>query len=165
MKKRTAFIGAILSLIPFGQPLLIKTGFVLSTTGLVLSVPKRVNAESADSYARNAYQNYQNEKFSDALIDINKAINLESDNFVYYGIRGGIKSKLGDYYGTISDYDKVLLSDYNKSLRLGPEDDYYFHWRGVAKMRIGDIKGACFDWEKASSLGYKDILNLKDDKC
>ena len=157
MKKRTAFIGAILSLMPFGQPLIIKTGVVLSTTGLMLYVPEKVFADGADFYARNAYQNYQNKKFSDALLDINKAINLESDNFIYYGIRGGIKSKLGDYYGTISDYDEAL--------RLGPEDSYHYHWRGVAKMRVGDIKGACSDWGKASSLGYKDILNLKNDQC
>ena len=47
MKKRTAFIGAILSLIPFGQPLLIKTGVVLSTTGLILAVSENVHAEDA----------------------------------------------------------------------------------------------------------------------
>ena len=41
MKKRTAFIGAILSLIPLGQPLLIKTS-VLSTTGLMISFPEKV---------------------------------------------------------------------------------------------------------------------------
>ena len=45
MKKRTAFIGAILSLIPLGQPLIIKTGVVLSTTGLIISVPEKVYAE------------------------------------------------------------------------------------------------------------------------
>ena len=45
MKKRTAFIGAILSLIPLGHPLLIKTGVVLSTTGMILSAPEKVNAE------------------------------------------------------------------------------------------------------------------------
>ena len=37
MKKRTAFLGAILSLLPLGQPLLIKTGVFLSTTGFVVS--------------------------------------------------------------------------------------------------------------------------------
>ena len=41
MKKRTAFIGAILSLIPLGQPLFIKTGVVLSNTEF-LSVSEKV---------------------------------------------------------------------------------------------------------------------------
>ena len=48
MKKRTAFIGAILSLIPFGNPLLIKTGVVLSSSALMLSLPEIVNANDAD---------------------------------------------------------------------------------------------------------------------
>ena len=52
MKKRTALIGAILSLISFGQPLFIKTGVVLSSTGLVLSVPEKVNAESFHFYLK-----------------------------------------------------------------------------------------------------------------
>ena len=46
MKKRTAFIGAILSLIPLGQPLLIKTGVVLSTTGIIISHTEKVFAKS-----------------------------------------------------------------------------------------------------------------------
>ena len=50
MTKRTAFIGAILSLIPLGQPLLIKTGVVLSTTGLILSLPEKVNADTSKFY-------------------------------------------------------------------------------------------------------------------
>lgn len=44
MKKRTAFSGAILSLIPFGQPFLIKTGLVLSTTGLMTFALDNANA-------------------------------------------------------------------------------------------------------------------------
>ena len=45
MKNRTAFISAILSLIPLGQPLLIKTGISLSTLGLTTFVSEKVNAE------------------------------------------------------------------------------------------------------------------------
>ena len=60
MKKRTALFGAILSLIPLGHPLMIKTGLVLSTTGLILSFPEKLNAESADYYIDRA-----NKKFND----------------------------------------------------------------------------------------------------
>ena len=45
MKKRTAFVGAILSLIPLGQPLMIKTGIALSAVGLPTFVSENVNAE------------------------------------------------------------------------------------------------------------------------
>ena len=50
MKKRTAFIGAILPLISFGQPLIIKTSVVLSTTGLILSIPEKAQADSAEFF-------------------------------------------------------------------------------------------------------------------
>ena len=50
MKKRTAFIGAILSLIPLGQPLIIKTGVVLSTTGFLFSVSEKVYARDNSYY-------------------------------------------------------------------------------------------------------------------
>ena len=55
MKKRTAFISAILSLIPFGQPLIIKTGVVLSTTGFLLSVSEQVYARDNSYYFNRAY--------------------------------------------------------------------------------------------------------------
>ena len=45
MKKRTAFIGGILSLIPFGQPLIIKTGVVLSTASYMASFPENLYAK------------------------------------------------------------------------------------------------------------------------
>tara|TARA_Y100001968_G_C19128618_1_gene605550 strand:+ start:225 stop:701 length:477 start_codon:yes stop_codon:yes gene_type:complete len=157
MKKRTAIIGALVSLLPTGQLPVIGTGAVITSAAVMLAVSKEAYAESAVSYAKSAFQNYKDENYSDALVDINKAINLDSDNLVYYGMRGGIKSRLGDYYGTISDYNKVL--------RLGPEDDYYFKWRGFAKERIGDIKGACADWRKASSLGDKDAAKWVRNQC
>ena len=67
MKKRTAFIGAILSLIPLGQPLLIKTGVVLSSSAVMLSLSEKVNAKSADFYFDSAY--YKAEK-GDEDVDI-----------------------------------------------------------------------------------------------
>ena len=42
MKKRIAFIGAILALVSFGNPLFLKTGFVLSTSGLMLVVTEKL---------------------------------------------------------------------------------------------------------------------------
>ncbi len=109
MKKRTAFIGAILSLIPFGQPLLIKTGVVLSTVGLVLSVPEQVNDNNAQYYAERAGKSYANEDFSDALIYINKAIEIEPNNRHYFAIRSAIKGRMGNEAGGCADLKKAIL--------------------------------------------------------
>ena len=109
MKKRTAFFGAILSLIPFGQPLLIKTGVVLSTVGLVLSVPERVNANNAKYYFERASKSYDKEDFSDALIYINKAIEIDPNNRHNFAMRAAIKGRMGNKAGGCADLKKTIL--------------------------------------------------------
>ena len=145
MKKRTAFIGAILSLIPLGQFLLFKTGVVLSTTGLMLTVPEKVNAESANFYDKQGLKEWNNKNFSAAIRNYNKAIEIEPNNALLYGKRGNSYYQLGDFYKAISDYDQ--------SLKLNPNDETIFFFRGMAKQKIGFIKGACSDWKMSSALG------------
>tara|TARA_B100000700_G_scaffold314504_1_gene401182 strand:+ start:2700 stop:2879 length:180 start_codon:yes stop_codon:yes gene_type:complete len=50
MKKRTAVIGALVSLLPLGQPLVIGTGAALTITVMMFSVPEKAHAESVDFY-------------------------------------------------------------------------------------------------------------------
>ena len=50
MKKRTAVIGALVSLLPLGQPLVIGTGAALTSAGVILTVPEKAKAESAVFY-------------------------------------------------------------------------------------------------------------------
>ena len=148
MKKRTAFIGAILSLIPLGQPLIIKTGAVLSTTGLMLFIPAKAQAESAIEYVISAKNYYEEGNFEKALEDLNKAILIYPQDYYSYYLRSYVKHKLNDPYGEISDLNKAI-----KRNKLNFE--LYFN-RGLTKQEIGDIKGACSDWRKASSLGYEE---------
>ena len=145
MKKRTAFIGAILSLIPFGQPLIIKTGVVLSGSALVILMPEKVNAESANFYDKQGLKEWNNNNFSAAIRNYNKAIEIEPNNALFYGKRGNCYYQLGDFYKAITDY--------NKSLQLNPNDKAIFLFRGMAKQKIGFIKGACSDWKMSSALG------------
>ena len=192
MKKRTAFIGAILSLISIGQPLFIKTGVVLSTAGLILAVPKNVNADtenyylrkleetyttkgeeyktifyaneilklnpnSADGYWYRAYAMAEIEKYSEAIEDYSKAIELGDNDTNTFNNRGFAKENLKDFYGAIFDYDTAIKVDSENSLA-------YFN-RGYAKQSIGDRKGACDDWRKAYSLGYGNAAETLRDQC
>ena len=107
MKKRTAVICGILSLIPFGQPLLIKTGVVLSSTGLMLTLPEKVNAESYDYYINLAQEKGVQEKWYEALFYLNMAIELRPySGYAYWG-RGTVKNILGDKSGACSDFKKA----------------------------------------------------------
>ena len=192
MKKRTAFIGAILSLLPLGQPLIIKTGAVLSTTGLLLSVSGKVNAETVDYYLGKLEETYQikgkeyrtifyaNEilklnansvdgywyrayalveigKYSEAIADYSKSIELGDNDTNTFNNRGFAKENAKDFYGAISDYNKAIKIDSENSLA-------YFN-RGYAKESIGDMEGACFDWRKAFSLSKEDAADPLRDKC
>ena len=113
MKKRTAFIGAILSLIPFGQPLLIKTGVVLSSSAVMLSLSEKVNAKSADFYFNRAYDKAEKGDYYGAISDFTKAIEIDPNYKEAYYNRAWNKQKLNDYYGAISDYTKAIEIDPN----------------------------------------------------
>ncbi len=147
MKKRTAFIGAILSLISLGQPILIKTGVVLSSSVVLLSLIQRVNAENAKFYFDRAFEKGNKGDHYGAISDYTRAIEINPRKDQAYYNRGIAKTELKDYYGAISDY--------NKSLEIDPNDNKVYNNRGIAKRKIGDDKGGCDDYKKAISLGNK----------
>ena len=193
MKKRNAFIGAILSLIPLGHPLIIKTGVVLSTTGLILSVPEKVNAESADFYFDRAFEKGKNGDHYGAISDYTKVIEINSNDGDAFYNRGWNKSQIEDFYGAISDYLKAIEINPNdsqafnniafikrkkeindnygsifyatKALEIDPNSSNAYFNRGVAKKNIGDMNGACDDWRKASALGNEDTPNFVRNQC
>ena len=125
MKKRTAFIGAILSFISFGQPLLLKTGALLSTTGLMISLSKKVNAESNYFYFNRALKKGEKGDYYGAISDYTKAININPQYAKAYYNRAWNKAKLKDYYGSISDYTKAIEID--------PKDASAYYNRGWSK--------------------------------
>ena len=108
MKKRITFICAILSLFPLGQPLIIKTGVVLSTMGLIFSIPEKVFANSPDFYLKRAIQKYEKEDFNGAMLDINKAIRINPNVSDFYGIRAAIYGKMLNYESSCADMRKAI---------------------------------------------------------
>ena len=157
MKKRTVFIGAILSLIPLVHPLLIKTGVVLSSSAVMLFLPEKVNAENSTFYFNRAFEKGNNGDHYGAISDYTKAIEINPQYESAYYNRGNSKIDLKDYYGAISDYTKAI--------EINPKKFMAYCNRGIAKEKIGDLKGACFDWKKASSLGDEDAAKWVRDQC
>ena len=133
MKKRTIFIAAILSLFSLGQPLLIKTGVVLSTTSLILSLPEKVNAESAVFYYNRGHDKAEKGDHYGAISDYTKAIEINpNDGYAFYN-RGWSKDEIGDFYGAIFDYTKAI--------EINPNDDAAYYNRGNSKEDLGDYYG------------------------
>ena len=147
MKKRTAFVGAILSLMPFGQPLLIKTGVVLSSSAVILSLPEKVNAESAYYFYQSGMNNYKNGDYFKAVYDFTKAIEIDPNYADAYHWRALVKMFLEDY--------SFALRDINKTLQLLPNDKAAWTTLGLVKMSLKDMKGACDAWRKSSELGWE----------
>ena len=108
MKKRTAFIGAILSLIPFGQPLMIKTGVVLSSSAVMLSLTKKVHAETSTFYFNRAYEKAENGDHYGAISDYTKAIEINPNDAKAYSNRGITKGiGFNDEEGACEDIKKA----------------------------------------------------------
>ena len=98
MKKRTAFIGAILSLLPLGQPLLIKTAIPLVTLKTEFYFAFRLGDSGDPDFTElkiksgNAYKKYDSENFKGALSDFSKAIKINPQYEDAYIERGNVKA-------------------------------------------------------------------------
>ena len=190
MKKQTAFIGAILSLIPLGQPLLIKTGIVLSGSAVIFSLPEKAKAENAQYFYDVGYEMFQKGDFYLAISNFKKAIKINPNHADAYTSMCGAKINIGMKNQALLDCEKALsifkkfnlkqskkvlyanfcgaiedkyeaISFCNKSIRLDSQYDLPVYNRSILKEQIGDLKGACLDAKKAVSLGYLDKENKK----
>ena len=181
MKKRIAIIAAFVSLMPMGKKVLIGTGTVITSAGLMLAASEKTYAESAEFYYKRAIKKAEEGKFYGAISDYSKAIEINPKYSKAYNNRGNAKGALKDYDGAIADYSKAIeinsndevayfnrgntkgslkdydgaISDYSKIIEINPNNGSAYKNRGIAKELIGDLKSACADWRRASSLGLK----------
>lgn len=99
---------------------------------------------SADNYYLRGYLKYTAKDFKEALLDYNKSIELDDDNFKAFFSRGMLKDKLADFNGAILDYTKCIT--------LNKESSKAYFNRGFSKSNISDIKGAIEDYSKCIAL-------------
>ena len=161
MKKRTAVIGVLVSLLPMGQPLLIGTSAALTSTAVMLAVPEKAKAESASFYFGRGLEKAKSKDYQGSISDFSKAIESnqlsEKDLSSAYANRGRAKDYNGDPYGAISDF--------NKAIKIDPRNPNTFRSLGITKIKINDMEGACAAWRKASSLGSKDAVKWVKEDC
>ena len=107
MKKRSAFIAALLSLIPFVQTVLTGTGVSLMISSIMLVVPEKAQAESATFYINRGDENLKNKNYYGAISDFRKAIAIDSEDPYSFYFMARAKQKLGDMKGACSDLRKA----------------------------------------------------------
>lgn len=91
----------------------------------------------ANKYIRQA-QNTTN--LEEKIKLLTEAIKLEPQKLDAYFYRGLAKNDMGDYYGAIVDYSKIIVEE--------PDADTYFN-RGNAKYSLEDFEAAKDDYSKA----------------
>ncbi len=88
MKKRTAVIGAALSLIPMGQPLVIGGGAALTSAAVMLAVPQSAQAESSNYYVEIAKDAMRNNDFDAAIRCLLRQLILIHEILVHIKVGG-----------------------------------------------------------------------------
>ena len=158
MKKRTAFTGAILSLIPLGQPLLIKKGVFLSSSVVMLSLPGKVNAEfrNVDRFFKKSEKRIDEGDYEGAVSIMKKLISQFPKFAPAYYQKGYVNTLY------LKKHEKAV-SDFNRAINLnkgGKSNLILFLWmRGFAKQQMSNIQGACIDWQEVKRLGDKEVIN------
>ncbi|WP_298221140.1 hypothetical protein [Flavobacterium sp.] len=99
---------------------------------------------NADNYYLRGYLKYTAKDYKSALIDYDKSIALDADNFKAFFSRGMLKDKLQDFNGAISDYTKCIALN-------GASSKAYFN-RGYSKSYLSDVEGAIEDYSKCIEL-------------
>jgi tetratricopeptide (TPR) repeat protein len=118
---------------------------------------------------------FHQSNFNDAIIEFDKAINLNPKYTDAYGDRGASKANLGQYEAAITDYQKaeqlgmkssILYSNWGyahyrlkhpdtaltfleKAIKIDPNNGNAYRWRGEIKYDKNDNEGAEVDYTKA----------------
>ena len=87
-----------------------------------------------------------------AILDFNRAIEIDENFSSAYANLGALKSDLGNYKGA--------LIDLNKALEIDPNLAYGYRYRAKNYDRQGNMTDACKDMKKGSSLGDEEAARL-----
>lgn len=112
---------------------------------------------TSQDYLNQGNDQIKKKNYNEALILLNKAVELDTTNGNIYAYRGMAKYYLNDFKGAITDYDKAV--------KIIPDYGEVYDLRGVAKGELKDKVGACEDWNKAFELGYNKAYNLIEKFC
>lgn len=93
---------------------------------------------TAEEYFNQGSEKLKSQNFKEALIDYNKAIELNPKYGKAYNDRGFVKIYLADLDGA--------LSDFNTAIEINPNQEEPYFNRGIAKAKLKDYKGSIVDY-------------------
>lgn len=101
-------------------------------------------AQSAKDYTQRGRELLEKLEYVEALVNLNKAIEIDPNYASAYYLRGNIKDKFEDRHGS--------MKDYNLAVEKNPKFSDAFFARGNVKMKLQDYYGAVDDYTAAIAI-------------
>ncbi len=142
------------------------------------------------SYYKGGIINYDKQDYRGAILDFNKAVDLDPNYEEAFAFRGIVKRALNNDSGALADFTlsinisanafayfnrgltRASLRDYQGSKRdftevvfLEPNNSSAYYNRGTVYKMLGLNDSACLDFSKANKLGYKDAMLAIQNNC
>ncbi len=109
-----------------------------------MSISVLVFAQNAKEFTQKGRELYEKREFMEALLNLNKALELDGNYSQAYFVRGNIKDAFDDRHGA--------MKDYNLAVEKNPKFADAFFARGNVKMKLQDYYGAIADYTSAITL-------------
>ena len=87
-----------------------------------------------------------------ALVDLNRVIDLDKGNAYAFAIRATILSQNERYADAVADMDKAI--------RLDPEQTAFYNNRAMMRYNLNDLRGAMSDYDQALELNPDELISL-----
>ena len=101
-------------------------------------------AQSAKDYTQKGRELYEKREFMEALLNLNKALEVDPNDAQAYYVRGNIKDAFDDRHG--------VMKDYNVAVEKSPNFAEAFFARGNVKMKLLAYYGAIADYSSAIAI-------------
>ncbi|GCC50542.1 tetratricopeptide repeat protein [Chryseotalea sanaruensis] len=100
-----------------------------------------VLAQTSKEYTQKGRELIGKHDYMEAILNLNKAIELDAKNSSAFFLRATLKEKFEDLHGA--------MKDYNTAIEANPKSADAFFARGNVKMRLQDYYGAIEDFSAA----------------
>lgn len=101
-------------------------------------------SQSAKDFTQKGRDLYEKREFMEALLNLNRAIEMDANYSQAYYVRGNIKDAFDDRHGA--------MKDYNQAVEKNPKFSDAFFARGNVKMKLQDYYGAISDYTAAIAI-------------
>jgi tetratricopeptide (TPR) repeat protein len=103
-----------------------------------------LSAQNSKELTQKGREFFEKREYMEALLNLNRAIELDKNYSPAYYLRGNIKDNFDDRHGA--------MKDYNTAIERNPKFADAFFARGNVKMKLQDYYGAIADFTSAISL-------------